>query len=177
MEFKDPWLPHGYAPFNIQAVGDWLYVAYAKVADDGEEEAGVGKGLVSIFNTDGSFVKRFGTRDLLNAPWGITAAHKNFFEDPEDEITDNSSSGHKDDHVRDSTLILIGNFGDGKINVYTTHGVFIGQLQSHGHAISIEGLWAIGFAPSTSTIDQNRLYFTAGPEDEEDGLFGYLIKK
>jgi uncharacterized protein (TIGR03118 family) len=177
MEFKDPWLPHGYAPFNIQAVGDWLYVAYAKVADDGEEEAGVGKGLVSIFNTDGSFVKRFATRDLLNAPWGITAAHKNFFEDPEDEITDNSSSGHKDDHVRDSTLILIGNFGDGKINVYTTHGVFVGQLQSHGHAISIEGLWAIGFAPSTSTIDQNRLYFTAGPEDEEDGLFGYLIKK
>ena len=177
MTFEDPWLPKGYSPFNIQAVGEWLYVAYAKVADDGEEEAGVGKGLVSIFKTDGTFVKRFATRDLLNAPWGITQAHKSFFEDPEEEVTDNSSSGHKDDNLRDSTVILIGNFGDGKINVYTTHGAFVGQLQSHGHSIAIEGLWAIGFAPATSTIDQNRLYFTAGPEDEEDGLFGYLIKK
>ncbi len=177
MSFTDPWLPHDYSPFNIQAIGEWLYVTYAKVGDDGEEEAGVGKGLVSIFNTDGTFVKRFATRDLLNAPWGITRAHKRFFEDTEEEVTDNSSSGHKDDNLRDSTVILIGNFGDGKINVYTTHGAFVGQLQSHGHPVAIEGLWAIGFAPATSTIDQNRLYFTAGPEDEEDGLFGYLIKK
>jgi len=178
MSFEDPSLPHDYSPFNIQAVGDWLYVAYAKVADDGEEEAGVGKGLVSIFNTDGTFVKRFATRDLLNAPWGITQAHKSFFEDPEDDGGDDSGRGFKNDHSNDATMILIGNFGDGKINVYTTHGAFVGQLRSHGHPVAIEGLWAIGFAPLTATtIDPNRLYFTAGPEDEEDGLFGYLIKK
>ena len=181
MPFSDPSVPNGYAPFNIQAVGDWLYVAYAKVADDGEEEAGVGKGFVSIFNTDGSFVKRFASRDLLNAPWGITHADKSFFKDDEDNSGDNGDGdygkGLKTDH-HDSDMILIGNFGDGKINVYTNHGLLVGQLQSHGHPIVIEGLWAIGFAPSTATsIDPNRLYFTAGPEDEEDGLFGYLIKK
>ncbi|MEJ0106946.1 MAG: hypothetical protein WDO19_32340 [Bacteroidota bacterium] len=53
----------------------------------------------------------------------------------------------------------------------------MGQLKSHGHTISINGLWALSFPPTTSTIDQGRLYFTAGPAHEEDGLFGYLIKK
>jgi len=177
MEFSDPNIPDGYAPFNIQAVGDWLYVTYAKVADDGEEEAGVGKGFVSIFNTDGSFVKRFASRDLLNAPWGVTMADKSFFKDDEENSGDNEDGDYGKPEHHDSNRILIGNFGDGKINVYTTDGAFVGQLLSHGHPLVIEGLWAIGFAPATSTIDQHRLYFTAGPEDEEDGLFGYLIKK
>jgi len=178
MPFSDPSIPDGYAPFNIQAVGDWLYVTYAKVGDDGEEETGVGKGFVSIFNTDGSFVKRFASRDLLNAPWGVAMADKSFFKDDEDNSGDNEDGDYGKTAHHDSNRILIGNFGDGKINVYTTDGAFVGQLISHGHPLVIEGLWAIGFAPSTATsIDPNRLYFTAGPEDEEDGLFGYLIKK
>jgi len=178
MAFLDPSIPNGYAPFNIQAVGDWLYVTYAKVADDGEEEVGVGKGFVSIFNTDGSFVKRFASRGLLNAPWGVTMANKSFFEDDEDNSGDNGDGEYGKSQHHDSNMILVGNFGDGKINVYTTGGSFVGQLLSHGRPIVIEGLWAIGFAPSTATsIDPNRLYFTAGPENEEDGLFGYLIKK
>jgi len=178
MSFNDPWLPNGYSPFNIQAVGEWLYVMYAKVGPDGRDEKGVGKGIVSIFKTDGSFVKRFATRDQLNAPWGVAQAPKGFFEDPDEEDGNKSGNGLKNDHRRDTTLILVGNFGDGKINAYTTHGEFIGQLRSHGRTIAIDGLWAIGFAPATATaIDPNRLYFTAGPEDEADGLFGYLIKK
>lgn len=177
MSFKDPWLPRGYSPFNIQAVGEWLYVAYAKVGPDGRDEKGVGKGVVSIFRTDGSFVKRFATKDLLNSPWGITQAPKGFFEDPDDE-SGKSANGYKNDHHRDTTLILVGNFGDGKINAYTTRGEFVGQLRSYGRTIAIDGLWAIGFAPLTATaIDPNRLYFTAGPAGETDGLFGYLIKK
>jgi uncharacterized protein (TIGR03118 family) len=178
MTFKDPWLPKGYHPFNIQAIGEWLYVAYAKVGPDGRDEKGVGKGIVSIFSTDGSFVKRFATKDLLNAPWGITAAPKRFFEDPDENEIAKSSNGQKNDHYSDTTLILVGNFGDGKINAYTTRGEFAGQLRSHGRTIVIDGLWAIGFAPLTATaIDPNRLYFTAGPAGETDGLFGYLIKK
>ncbi len=176
MSFKDPWLPKGYSPFNIQAVDEWLYVLYAKVGPDGRDEKGVGKGIVSIFRTDGSFVRRFATGDLLNAPWGVTSAPRHFFDDPEDE---NNRGGYasKPGHS-DSTFILVGNFGDGKINVYSTRGEFIGQLRSRGRTIVIEGLWAIGFAPLTATtIDPDRLYFTAGPEDEMDGLFGYLIKK
>ena len=176
MDFKDPWLPSGYSPFNIQAIGDWLYVMYAKVGADGEEEKGVGNGLVSIFNTDGSFVKRFATKDLLNAPWGVAKAPAGFFDDNDNDRFVNSNS-KSDGAFVDSTTILVGNFGDGKINAYSSHGNFLGQLKTHGHTISIDGLWALGFPPATSTIDKNRLYFTAGPDDEEDGLFGYLIKK
>jgi uncharacterized protein (TIGR03118 family) len=178
MSFKDPWLPRGYSPFNIQAVGEWLYVMYAKVGPDGRDEKGIGKGIVSIFKTDGSFVNRFATRDLLNSPWGVTQAPKGFFQDPEEDNSDRQGTSFKTSHRNDTTLILVGNFGDGKINVYTTRGEFVGQLRSHGRPVAIDGLWAIGFAPATATaIDPNRLYFTAGPAGEADGLFGYLIKK
>jgi hypothetical protein len=75
-------------------------------------------------------------------------------------------------------VVLIGNFGDGRINVFAPDGQFLGQLQSHNRTLVIDGLWALGFAPSTATsIDPGRLYFTAGPDDEKDGLFGYIIKQ
>jgi hypothetical protein len=73
--------------------------------------------------------------------------------------------------------MLVGNFGDGTINAYGLNGQFLGKLQSHQRPIVIEGLWALSFPPTTSTIDQGRLYFTAGPDDEKDGLFGYLKKQ
>ena len=187
LPFNDPFLPAGYAPFNIQAVGSWLLVAYAKVGPDGDEQAGKGLGFVDVFNPDGSFVKRFASGGPLNAPWGITATPANFLADQdmndEDGQTKNDdhggskgmSGGMKDDDSQQ--VILVGNFGDGRINVYTMDGQFQGQLQSHNHTIVIEKLWALGFAPVTATnTDQTRLYFTAGPNDENDGLFGYLIK-
>ena len=178
MAFKDPWLPKGYSPFNIQAVGEWLYVLYAKVGADGRDEKGIGNGVVSIFKTDGSFVSRFATRDLLNSPWGVTSAPASFFEDEESDDSGKYGDSFKTGHHSDTTMILVGNFGDGKINAYTTRGEFVGQLRSHGRPVAIDGLWAIGFAPATATaIDPNRLYFTAGPAAEADGLFGYLGKK
>ncbi|HZG23744.1 MAG TPA: hypothetical protein VEZ17_04145, partial [Chitinophagaceae bacterium] len=72
--------------------------------------------------------------------------------------------------------ILVGNFGDGRINAYTPNGKFIDQLRVNNNILAIDGLWEISFPPSTSTIDPNRLYFAAGPNDERDGLFGYLLK-
>jgi hypothetical protein len=81
----------------------------------------------------------------------------------------------KDDNP--GPVVLVGNFGDGRINVFSPLGQFLGQLQSHNRTIVIDGLWALGFAPSTATaIDPARLYFTAGPAMETDGVFGYLIK-
>ncbi|HZE85309.1 MAG TPA: hypothetical protein VE035_13435, partial [Puia sp.] len=78
----------------------------------------------------------------------------------------------------DQPTILIGNFGNGYINAYSLDGNFLGRLRSHNHPIVIDGLWALSFAPATATaIDPNRLYFTAGPDKESDGLFGYLIKQ
>ena len=168
MPFMDPNLPAGYAPFNIQNVGGKLYVMYAKVGDDGEEEKGEGKGFVDIYNTDGSLVKRFVSRGLLNAPWGVAMAPPSFLKG---ELDDDDDDG--DDHNK--PVILVGNFGDGRITAYRADGKFMGQLRTHSNLLEIEGLWAISFPPSSSTIDPNRLYFAAGPEDEEDGLFGYII--
>jgi len=162
--FMDPNLPEDYSPFNIQVVGDKLYVMYAKVdEEEGEEEKGVGLGIVDIYTTSGMLVKRFVTGGTLNAPWGVAMAPVSFYKDDED-----SDAG---------PAILVGNFGDGRINAYRARdGKFLGQLSMHNTPITIEGLWAISFAPSTSPINQNLLYFTAGPNDEEDGLFGYISR-
>ena len=187
MAFKDPDLPASYSPFNIQSVGSWLFVMYAKVGADGNEIHQVGLGLVDVFNPDGSFVRRFTSFGTLNSPWGVTLTPANFLE--ENDMTDDDGNGNKknaevslnkdgDKQDQEPPVILVGNFGDGRINVFTVDGRFQGQLQSKHQTIVIDGLWSLGFAPTTATaIDPMRLYFTAGPMDETQGLFGYLIKK
>ncbi|MBF9254097.1 TIGR03118 family protein [Pontibacter sp. 172403-2] len=156
--FTDSNLPAGYAPFNIQNIDNELYVLYAKVGANGRDEAGAGQGYVSVFNPDGHLLKRFASKGQLNAPWGIAKAPAGFI-------------GNSDG------AILVGNFGDGRINAYAMDGEFIGQINDQDGPITIEGLWAISFVPGTATnIDPNRLYFAAGPDDEEHGLFGYITK-
>src|ERR1700722_12024309 len=190
LPFHDPALPAGYAPFNIQAVSNWLYVTYAKVGAGGHDQAGAGLGFVDIFKPDGSFVQRFASRGWLNAPWGVAWAPAGWLttedmaaageagdDNGKGSSGSNGSSGGpgKGDVV--GPVVLIGNFGDGRINVFSPAGQFLGQLQSHNKTIVIDGLWALSFAPSTATsIDPGRLYFTAGPAMETDGVFGYLIK-
>jgi len=189
MSFKDPTLPAEYSPYNIQAVGDWLFVMYGQLdtvgAGAGHAVAGAGKGFVSVFNTDGSFVKRFASQGTLNVPWGVTMAPASFLDD-KDMGDDNGGYGDKsygggnNNNKRGNRdpkdpVILVGNFGDGHINVFSQEGKFLGQLQSHKHPIFIDGLWALSFNPAAT--DQSKLYFTAGPEGETDGLFGYLTKQ
>jgi len=158
--FIDPDLPSGYAPFNIQNIGNKLYVMYAKVGADGEEDIAPGNGYVDIYNPDGSLMKRFVSRGQLNAPWGIAKAPASFW----------GEGGM-------ANIILIGNFGDGRINSYDENGNFLGQLRASGNPIIIEGLWGISFAPVSATaINPNWLYFAAGPDDEKEGLFGYITK-
>ncbi len=92
---------------------------------------------------------------------------------------DNNGNGSGiSNNSSDESILLVGNFGDGRINAYRQNGNFLGQLKSHGFPVTIYGLWSLVFPPVTATtIDPNRLYFTAGPNQEKDGLFGYLIKK
>ncbi len=167
MSFSDPAMPTGYSPFNIQNIGDKLFVMYAKVADNGEEEAGPGNGYVDIYNADGSFVRRFASRGVLNAPWGVAKAPEGFFDDDD----------KKDKNKNPKSAILVGNFGNGYINAFDESGIFLGELRKHGKPIQIDGLWAISFAPSTAvTVNPNWLFFASGPNDEEDGLFGYITR-
>jgi uncharacterized protein (TIGR03118 family) len=154
--FRDPALPAGYAPFGIQAVAGGIIVTYAKQDADAEDEvAGPGNGFVDLYDTDGSLLSRVASRGALNAPWGVAPAPQGF--------------------GRASGALLIGNFGDGRINAYDpASGKFLGALRDEqGGRITIDGLWALEFGNGVIGTPQT-LLFTAGPDDETHGLFGEL---
>ncbi len=159
--FNDPGIPAGFAPFNIQNIGGQLYVTYAKqlAPDNHDDSAAPGNGYVDIYTAAGVLVKRFATQGTLNSPWGIAQVP-----------TAATSFGQA------TNAILVGNFGDGHINVFDSSGAYKGELTGNGTPISIPGLWAITF-DTVSPTDPNLLYFTAGPGDEAHGLFGYLKKR
>ncbi|SHN23797.1 TIGR03118 family protein [Chitinophaga sp. CF418] len=154
--FHDPAIPAGFAPFNIRLIGDKLFVTYAKqeLPDKEDDEPGPGNGYVDIYRTNGVLVKRFAARGALNSPWGMVESGTPFC---------------KLNHA-----ILIGNFGDGRINMYDDNGKLVGPLSSWGKPISIEGLWAL--ENKIPLANPKQLFFTAGPGDESHGLFGYLLK-
>lgn len=163
MPFNDPDLPAGYAPYNVQAIGDYLYVTYAKVGADGRAEKAAGEGYVDTYSTDGALVSRFASKGVLNAPWAVVQAPDSFFTGTDMSAIHNA--------------ILVGNFGDGHINVFGSAGNFIGPLRSKAHPLVIDGLWGLAFPPATAVnINLDNLYFAAGPDDEEDGLYGYITK-
>lgn len=162
----DPTIPAGFAPFNIQNIGNMLYVMYARQIGpyNHDDQNGVGNGYISIFKPDGTFVKRFASNGTLNSPWGIAQAPAAF--------------------GLGANAILIGNFGDGKINVFDANGVYKSQLNSQAQlatestVISIDGLWGLAFQNSNGTGgDPTKLYFTSGPNGTVNGLLGYLRKK
>lgn len=159
MPFWDSHIPQDYAPFNVQNINGKVYVVYAKLGEGHDEAHGAGTGIVDIFNPDGSLEERFISHGALNAPWGITAAPASF--------TKTANGGEN--------IILVGNFGDGRINAYDERGSLLGPLNSEGKPIEIQGLWALSFAPASATsVNPDWLFFTAGPNDEADGLFGYI---
>jgi uncharacterized protein (TIGR03118 family) len=153
--FTDPRIPAGFAPFGIQNINGDLFVTYAKQnAQKHDDVAGAGNGFVDVFDTNGNLLRRFASRGPLNSPWGVARASFAF----------GKFSGD----------ILIGDFGDGRINVYDSDRNSLGQLRdTNGEPISIDGLWTLtlgGGAKSSS----DTLYFTAGPNGETDGLFGTI---
>jgi uncharacterized protein (TIGR03118 family) len=156
--FADPGIPAGFGPFNIQCIGGQLYITYAKLKtpDNMDDQAGAGNGYVDIFNPNGTLVKRFASQGTLNSPWGITLAPAGF--------------------ASAQSTILIGNFGDGRINIFDMSGNYKGQIQNNGAVINIPGLWAIDFLKNNQPggSPTSPLYFTAGPGDEAHGVFGTL---
>ncbi|MDT4961065.1 MAG: hypothetical protein QOF87_712 [Pseudonocardiales bacterium] len=173
--FHDRKLPAGYAPFGIQMLRGHVFVAYAKVNPVTHRNAvGVGLGFVDEYSPEGRLLERVASRHTLNAPWGMEIAP--------------ASWGKKL-----AGSLLIGNFGDGRINVIEAEddgefdGDFEGQLtdSSTGKTLVIPGLWALlrGTDPvpatptapaSTGTGGADSIWFSAGIEDEQHGLIGVL---
>jgi uncharacterized protein (TIGR03118 family) len=155
--FADSAIPSDYAPFNIQEIGGKLYVAYAKKDPAGNDEvAGAGFGYVDVFDTDGNLLKRLVAGGALNAPWGLAMAPANFGQFSND--------------------LLVGNFGDGKINAYDpTTGAKVGTLsKADGSAIVIDGLWGIAFGNGLNNQPANTLFYAAGPSNEAHGAYGRI---
>jgi len=170
--FDDDRIPRGFAPFNIQNIGGDLFVTYARQDRQKHDDlAGTGNGFVDLFSPSGRLLTRFQHGPWLNSPWGIVWAPRDFGEF--------------------SNKILVGNFGSGWIAAYDGFtGQFEDFMRDHnGNILKIDGLWALAFGnsaqgcPSTQVTGlpkcgaagpYNSLFFSAGPNDEADGLFGTL---
>ena len=153
--FVDSTLPAGYAPFGIQQIGDKIYVAYAQPDPTTHEKVGAGLGLVDVFDKQGNLLSHLiPAGGALNAPWGLAMAPANF--------------------GKFSNMLLVGNFGDGKINVYDpATGAMQGTLSNNdGSAIVVPGLWALQFGNGLNSQPTNTLFYTAGPGAEAHGLYG-----
>ena len=155
--FTDPTVPAGYAPFDVKAIDGKLFVTFAQQdATKQGDVAGAGHGFVDEFDMQGQMVGRVASGGTLNSPWGLATAPASF----------GNIAGD----------LLVGNFGDGTISVFDqNNNKSLGQLSGgDGKPISIDGLWSLTAGNGGSGGDPNKLYFTAGPQNETHGLFGSL---
>ncbi len=162
-QFTDRHAPTGYAPFNVQNVGGSIFVTYAKqnAAKNGVD-SGRGRGLIDVFDTASGTFHRFatgkaagGTVREMNSPWGVALAPGSF-------------GSHEDQ-------LLVGNFGSGTIMSFNANGKFRGLLRgSEECPVTIDGLWALTFGATANAGVATDLYFTAGPNGEQHGLFGVI---
>jgi uncharacterized protein (TIGR03118 family) len=155
--FVDTKIPAGFAPFNVQELAGQLYVSYAKQdATLHDDVAGQGNGFVDVFTNDGAFVKRLVTRGQLNSPWGLALAPASF--------------------GRFGGALLVGNFGNGKINAYNIkNGARLGELRgTNNKPIAIDGLWGLRFG-NGNAAKTGELLFSAGPAGESHGLLGKIV--
>ena len=159
-KFVDPTMPTGFVPFGIAALSGQLYVTYAKQdAAMHDETTGAGLGYVDVFDFNGNFVSRFASGGALNAPWGMAIAPAGF----------GSLEGN----------ILIGNFGDGKINTFAPNGTALatsmGPLTvTNGGTFAIPGLWSLVFGNGDADKPLTTLFYTAGFANQTDGVFGSI---
>jgi len=156
--FVDPNLPAGFAPFGIKNVNGTIFVTYAKqlAPDNHDDQAGPGNGFIDEFDTSGKLITRFASQGPLNSPHGMALAPANF------GVFANA--------------LLVGNFGDGRINAFNLQtGQFLGQLSdAAGHPITNVGIWGMTFGNGAGGTRTDTLYFAAGINQENDGLFASI---
>src|SRR5262249_45919491 len=131
---------------------------YAKQDADKEDDVpGAGNGFIDVFDTEGHLLTRFASGGQLNSPWGMAWAPFQGF--------DNFNNA-----------LFVGNFGDGSVNAFDfDSGAFLGTVNDANNTpIKIPGVWALQFGLGVANGSSSTLFFTAGINDEKDGLFGAL---
>lgn len=154
-KFVDPSLPAGFAPFNIQNIGGNLYVTYAMLGPGGSPMPG---GYIDEYGANGNLIQRIASSGALDAPWGITLAPTGF-------------GSYSDD-------LLVGNFGDGEILIYDpTTDAYLGTLDgTNGTPLVNPFLWALETRTGGTNDNTDALYFTAGIDNQQGGLFGEITE-
>lgn len=155
-KFQDPDIPTGFAPFNVAVIDGSVFVTYAKQNPDKHDDVpGPGNGFIDEFDRDGQLLRRFASEDKLNSPWGLVLAPWTF--------------------SKSSAELLVGNFGDGRINVFDRNtGDFRGSLtHPDGTEIVIPGLWGL-LRGTTDAGGRDAVWFAAGIDGEKHGLLGIL---
>lgn len=155
--FANPAIPAGYAPYNVTMLGGQAYVSYAQQDPTKKVSVpGAGNGYLAVYDLSGNLLGPTISGGNLNAPWGVTIAPATF----------GAFAG----------ALLVGNFGDGKINAYNaTTGAAMGTLNNlAGSPIALPGLWWIGFGNNGKNTDPATLYFFSGPGGEQHGLMGSI---
>jgi uncharacterized protein (TIGR03118 family) len=146
--FKDPNLPTGFVPYNVQVLNGVVYVTY--------EQPGKTGGIVDAFSASGNFLARVGTGESLDQPWGLAIAPSSF----------GPLAGD----------LLVGNKGSGEISVFNlTNDSALGTLNgTNGSPIVIQDLWALTIGNGGSAGSEQEIYFTAGVGGYKDGLVGAI---
>jgi uncharacterized protein (TIGR03118 family) len=162
-QYSDGNAPAGYAPFNVQAIAGVVVVTFAKQdAAKHDDVPGRGHGLIDILNPRTGQFSRFATGSdaggnlrAINSPWGVAFAPSTFGEH--------------------ANQLLVGNFGSGTIMAFEIDGDFRGLLkESQECPVTIDGLWGLTFGAGGACGVATDLYFSAGPNGEQHGLFGVI---
>jgi uncharacterized protein (TIGR03118 family) len=150
-------IPAGFAPFNIQNIGGSIFVTYAKQDSFKHDPVGGdGFGYVEIFTPEGKHIGHLEHGSWMNAPWGVVWTTRDFGEF--------------------SNAILVGNFRSGWIGAFNgfTHK-FLGFVENPDNSLmTIDGIWSLTFGNDGAAGLANTLYFSAGINNENDGLFGTI---
>lgn len=149
--FTDPAIPAGFTTYGIQNINGDIWVTYTAL------NKGQG-GFVDRFGADGILKMHAAVRGPLHSPWGLAQAPADF-------------------GPMSNAILVSNNTSRGRINAFDPNtGEFLGPLlDASGNPIEIDQLWGIQFGhdggPNGS---HNQLFFTAGPNQYGNGLFGMV---
>lgn len=149
--FNDPGIPKGFAPYGIQAISGQIWVTYTAL----NKAQG---GFVDVFDTAGNLIKHFAVHGPLHSPWGIAQAPADF-------------------GPMSNAILISNNISRGRINAFDPETAqFLGPLRdASGKAIEIDAVWALQFGQDGGPNGaHNELFFTAGPNNYANGLFGVI---
>jgi len=150
--FDDPAIPRNFTAYGIQTVNNRIWVTFTAL----NKAQG---GFVDVFDTEGNLVKHNAVHGPLHSPWGIALAPADF-------------------GPMSNAILISNNTPRGRINAFNPEtGQFLGPLRdASGRAIEVDLIWALQFGHDAIPNNgaHNQLFFTAGPDNYANGLFGVI---